>query len=93
MKYLLILFVLAGTCYAQDTLKEPIYTIVEIMPEPPGGLATFYKYIQENIQYPSSPQSNAISGKALIEYSVWTRHRFPIFLMLNEGFCNEVQTE
>jgi periplasmic protein TonB len=70
MKYILVLLLLTGSCYAQDTLKEPIQTKVEIMPEPPGGLAAFYKYIAANIQVPVSVRTLGIEGKVYMKFVI-----------------------
>lgn len=47
-----------------------IFTIVEEMPEPPGGIAEFYKYVGKNIQYPAMAREAGISGKAHLRFVV-----------------------
>ena len=42
--------------------KEP-FIIVEEMPSFPGGEAALFKYIGENLNYPSDAQNNNIQGK------------------------------
>jgi protein TonB len=47
-----------------------IFTIVEEMPEPPGGLAGFYKYISSHIVYPSMAREAGISGKVFLQFVI-----------------------
>jgi len=47
-----------------------IFTIVEEMPEPPGGIQEFYKYVGKNIQYPNMAREAGISGKAFLKFVV-----------------------
>ncbi len=47
-----------------------IFTIVEEMPEPPGGIGEFYKYVGKNIQYPAMAREAGISGKAHLRFVV-----------------------
>jgi len=49
-----------------------IFTIVEEMPEPPGGIAAFYKYVGSSIQYPAMAREAGISGKAYLKFVVET---------------------
>ena len=60
MEKLIILLFLSGTIYSQDTTKKEVYTIVETMPEPEGGIQVFRKYLAENIRYPDSAQVKGI---------------------------------
>jgi periplasmic protein TonB len=49
-----------------------IFTIVEEMPEPPGGIAAFYKYVGSHVQYPAMAREAGISGKAFLKFVVET---------------------
>jgi TonB family protein len=54
---------------AQDSLKEP-FTLVETMPEPPGGIHGFYKYITQNVRYPESARRKGLIGKVFMKFIV-----------------------
>lgn len=47
-----------------------IFTIVEEMPEPEGGMAAFYKYLSQNIQYPAMAREAGINGKCFLKFVV-----------------------
>jgi len=46
------------------------FTIVEDMPEFPGGDAALISYIAKNTQYPEVPKELGISGKVFIQFLV-----------------------
>jgi protein TonB len=51
--------------------KAPeIFTVVEEMPEFPGGTMEMMKYIQKNIQYPAMAREAGISGKCFLKFVV-----------------------
>ncbi len=47
-----------------------IFTVVEEMPEFPGGNLEMMKYIQKNIQYPAMAREAGISGKCFLKFVV-----------------------
>lgn len=47
--------------------KEP-FTIVEQMPEYPGGEEALMKFLQKNIKYPNSALENDIQGTVLVNF-------------------------
>jgi protein TonB len=47
-----------------------IFTIVEEMPEPPGGIAAFYKYISTHIVYPTVAREAGIGGKVFLQFVI-----------------------
>lgn len=49
-----------------------IFTIVEEMPEPPGGIGAFYKYVGSHIVYPQLAKEAGISGKVFLKFVVET---------------------
>ena len=53
-----------------DEVAEEIFTIVEDQPEPKDGLQGFYKYISEEIKYPSAAQHLGIQGKVFVQFIV-----------------------
>lgn len=50
--------------------EEEIFTTVEQQPEFPGGVSQMYKYIGENIKYPSAAQRANVSGKVFVKFVV-----------------------
>lgn len=48
----------------------PIFTVVEDMPMFPGGKEAMYKYLGENITYPSEAKKDSISGTVYVTYVV-----------------------
>lgn len=52
-----------------ETAPE-IFTVVEEMPEFPGGVTEMMKYIQKNIQYPAMAREAGISGKCYLKFVV-----------------------
>jgi periplasmic protein TonB len=75
-KILLTLIFLVSGLFSQSkesgTGKNEIFTVVEEMPEPPGGIAAFYKYISVNIVYPQKEKEQGISGKAFVKFVIGT---------------------
>lgn len=47
-----------------------IFTIVEEMPEFPGGTEALMKYINSSIKYPPIAQENGISGKVILQFVI-----------------------
>jgi tonB family C-terminal domain len=50
--------------------EEEVFTIVETMPEFPGGEAALRKFIADNIRYPTLAQENGIQGKVVVEFII-----------------------
>lgn len=53
-----------------ETAAPEIFTVVEEMPEFPGGTTAMMKYIQQNIQYPAMAREAGISGKVYLKFVV-----------------------
>lgn len=49
---------------------DEIFTIVEDQPEFPGGVQALYKYIGENLKYPSQAARMNIEGKVYVQFVV-----------------------
>ena len=47
-----------------------IFTVVEQMPEFPGGVAELMKYLQKNISYPQVEKEAGITGKCFVKFVV-----------------------
>jgi len=61
----------AGTGPVEEKAPE-IFTVVEQMPEFPGGAAEMMKYIQKNVRYPEIEKEQNISGKCFVKFVVET---------------------
>lgn len=53
-----------------DELDGEIFTIVEKMPEYPGGQDAMYKYLSENIEFPQQAKSQGIEGIVYVTFVV-----------------------
>ena len=49
---------------------EPVYTVVEKMPEFPGGVVDMFKFIRETLQYPVDAQELGVQGKVICQFVV-----------------------
>ncbi len=54
----------------EEEEAEEIFQIVEHNPEPVGGYSAFYKYVSENIKYPSTARRMSIQGKVFVKFVV-----------------------
>ncbi|MGL1889444.1 MAG: energy transducer TonB [Reichenbachiella sp.] len=54
----------------EEEVAEEIFLIVEDKPEPTGGLASFYKYVGENIKYPVVASRNGVQGRVFVQFVV-----------------------
>ncbi len=59
----------AGTGPVEEKGPE-IFTVVEQMPEFPGGPAEMMKYIQKNVHYPDIEKEAGITGKCFVKFVV-----------------------
>lgn len=55
-----------------DELNETdeVYTIVEYMPEMPGGKGAIHSYLRENLRYPEKARLKRIQGRVFINFTV-----------------------
>ena len=60
---------------------EQVFTIVEDQPEFPGGIAAFYKFVGDNMKYPSQARRMGIEGRVFVQ-----------FVVDKEGNVTEVQS-
>ncbi len=77
MKKLLFLLFLAGICRsvsAQETAPLPVqrqvFTVVEQMPEFPGGNSALHKYLSKKIKYPKKARQEKTEGQVVIRFIV-----------------------
>lgn len=53
-----------------DPAKGVVYTIVDKMPEFPGGTPAFRRYLYENVKYPQVAYENGIEGRVICSFVV-----------------------
>ncbi|MFY0607273.1 MAG: energy transducer TonB [Cyclobacteriaceae bacterium] len=49
---------------------DEVFTIVEDQPEFPGGMAAFYKFVGDNMDYPSQARRMGIEGRVYVQFVV-----------------------
>ncbi len=54
----------------EEVVEDEIFTVVEQQAGYPGGAAEMYKFLRENIQYPSVARDNNIQGKVYVQFVV-----------------------
>lgn len=54
----------------QSKAPEDVFTVVEEMPQFPGGDEARMKYLMENIKYPEEARKNGIQGTVYVSYVV-----------------------
>ncbi len=55
-----------------NTALDPVYTVVEIMPEFPGGAGDLMSFVKKHLKYPKNSREIGISGKVYVKYTVGT---------------------
>lgn len=56
--------------YDEEVEEEEIFTVVENMPEFPGGVKAMYEYLGKNIKYPEVAKEAGIQGKVYVSFVV-----------------------
>jgi protein TonB len=49
---------------------DEIFTIVEVQPDPIGGMKAFYNYVGGSLQYPNKAKRMGIEGRVFVEFVV-----------------------
>lgn len=55
---------------AKDNTEEQVFTVVEEMPEYPGGMSEFMKFIAQNIKYPADALQGKVEGRVIARFVV-----------------------
>ena len=50
--------------------RNPVFTVVEVMPEFPGGQGALLKFLATNVRYPESAVKNGIEGRVSCSFVV-----------------------
>ncbi|PRY48900.1 outer membrane transport energization protein TonB [Arcticibacter pallidicorallinus] len=56
-----------------DTTREDVvydFSSIEKMPEYPGGLVGFYRYVGKNFKYPEAARRDSVSGRLILSFVV-----------------------
>ena len=56
--------------YSRKSKLEDVFTVVEYMPEFPGGPSEMIKFIQSTIHYPRNAQEKSLGGKVFLKFVV-----------------------
>ena len=56
--------------FSLDDTKEEPFTVVEQMPEYPGGFEALMFFLQENIKYPEQAKKDRIQGRVFVNFIV-----------------------
>ena len=71
-----------------------VFSVVEQMPEFPGGAMEMMNYIQRNIQYPQTAMEAGLSGKCFLKFIVATDGSIrDIQILKGVPGCKECDTE
>ncbi len=59
-----------GAPTEEETTTDEIFTVVENMPQFPGGDAALLGYISKSVKYPAIAQENGIQGRVIISFVI-----------------------
>jgi protein TonB len=62
-----IALLFSNALQAQDTT---IHKVADQMPEPVGGIKSFYEYIESNLQYPQEARQLKLQGRVMVKFVV-----------------------
>ena len=54
----------------EEVDEQQIFTVVENMPEFPGGMSECMKWLGKNIKYPTISQENGVQGRVIVQFTV-----------------------
>lgn len=54
----------------QNDTDEEVFTIVEEMPQYPGGQIELAKFVAQNVEYPDEARENDIQGKVYVQFII-----------------------
>ena len=54
----------------EEIVEEEVFTIVESMPEFPGGQKKLFEYLGKSIKFPPAAKANGISGKVYVNFTI-----------------------
>lgn len=54
----------------KEVNEDPVFMVVEKMPEFPGGQDALFKFLRDNIKYPVKAQEQAIQGRVICQFVI-----------------------
>lgn len=63
-----------------------VYTIVEEMPEYPGGEEALFKYLAYNVNYPQEARNDGLSGVTYIQFIIEKDGSLSEFIVMRESY-------
>ena len=54
----------------EEIVEDEVFTIVESMPEFPGGQKKLFEYLGKSIKFPPAAKANGISGKVYVNFTI-----------------------
>lgn len=76
---------------AEEEKVEQIFNIVEKYPEPVGGYAAFYEFLNSNLRYPKDALRDKVEGKVFVQFVIekdGTLTNFKVMKGIGSG-CDE----
>ena len=67
---MLVLLFSFMTSTAQTKKNDMLFSVVEVMPQYPGGQIAMMKYIMENMKYPKQAMKEGIQGRVAVRFIV-----------------------
>ena len=67
---MLVLLFSFTTSTAQTKKNDMLFSVVEVMPQYPGGQIAMLKYIMENMKYPEQAMKEGIQGRVTVRFIV-----------------------
>ena len=67
---MLVLLFSFMTSTAQTKKNDMLFSVVEVMPQYPGGQIAMMKYIMENMKYPEQAMKKGIQGRVAVSFIV-----------------------
>jgi TonB family protein len=84
--YIYLFFALGYNCFGQSK-SDDVFTVVESMPEYPGGTGEMMKFIQATIKYPTELKDKSIGGKVYVKFIVDTEGKVrSVEILKSSGF-------
>lgn len=87
---------MAGVVYRPELEVEggedDVFTVVETMPEFPGGPKAFHKYLAENVRYPQCYDTGEPVGRVIVQFVVEKDGRITnaeVVRALDKGACDQ----
>lgn len=77
-----------------DKLVEEVFTVYEEPASFPGGMQSFYNYINKNIKFPKEVKNGTINGKVLVDFVIDSTGQIPPDeVKIKQGLCKPCDEE